>query len=90
MALHFFDLDGLLRANHYAGFAVGAIARSGYPDAVGIKVKHVFRADLETFTMVLALGGVYFRKVHAKPLVSATGKVGLIDLRWAAPATILL
>lgn len=73
MASHFLDPDGLFGADHQTRFALRAIARSGYSHAFGIKVKHVFRTYFETITVVLALGRVYYRKVHAKPLVSPNG-----------------
>jgi hypothetical protein len=66
MASHLFNPDGLLGTGHHARVAFRAITGSGYSYTFGIKVKHVFRAYFETFTMVLALIGVYFRKVHAQ------------------------
>jgi hypothetical protein len=66
MMSHFFDPDGMLGADDHTRFTLRAITRSGYPYAFGITVEHVLRANFETFTVVLALAGVYFRKVHAQ------------------------
>jgi hypothetical protein len=49
------------------------IVRSGYSYVCVITLKHVFRANFETFTAVLALRRVYLRKVHAKHLVQDGG-----------------
>jgi hypothetical protein len=76
---HLFNPDSLLRADYNARFALRAIARSGYSYAFGIEVEHVFRADLETFTVILALARVYFRKVHVFLRGRLHINVGVLD-----------
>jgi hypothetical protein len=81
MMSHFFDPDGLLRAHHHTRVTLRAITRPGNSNAFGIEVEHVFRADLETFTVVLAFARVYSRKEHVLTLSGLAIKVGPIDQR---------